>query len=147
MPTRSLRFRVWLTLVLIAGVPALAVASNRYEGKYCAGTGDVELSALIDESFAFFHPNPIVPNVAMFYRADWDTFEKVPAGRVVVQQFAWVRLLLAAILAEPFFSTLERTTKLWYDSQTDGKTADYYSTIPGCSKIPTLAPEGVLPSA
>ena len=46
----------------------------KYEGKYCAGTGDLNFLRLIDESFAFFHPNPVVPNLSMIYNADWDTF-------------------------------------------------------------------------
>jgi hypothetical protein len=45
-----------------------------YTGKYCEGEGDVDFLRLIDESFAFFHPNPIVPNIAMVYKPEWDTF-------------------------------------------------------------------------
>ncbi len=45
-----------------------------YTGKYCSGSGDVDFLQLIDESFAFFHPNPVVPNLTMIYNADWDTF-------------------------------------------------------------------------
>ena len=70
-----------LMLALIATAPAFATAApNRYEGKYCEGAGDVEFLRLIDESFAFFHPNPIVPNVAMLYEPDWDTFSEGAAG-------------------------------------------------------------------
>ena len=36
---------------------------ERYEGKYCSGTGDTDFLRLIDESFAFFHSNPVVPNL------------------------------------------------------------------------------------
>ena len=45
-----------------------------YQGKYCSGTGDINFLRLIDESFAFFHPNPVVPNLSMIYNAEWDTF-------------------------------------------------------------------------
>jgi len=52
---------------------APAVAPGRYAGRYCAGEGDVEFLRLIDESFAFFHPNPVVPNLTMIYQPEWDT--------------------------------------------------------------------------
>jgi len=48
--------------------------TDRYDGQYCAGAGDVDFLRLIDESFAFFHPNPIVPNLTMVYKLEWDTF-------------------------------------------------------------------------
>ena len=45
-----------------------------YKGKFCSGTGDINFLRLIDESFAFLHPNPVVPNLTMLYNPDWDTF-------------------------------------------------------------------------
>jgi hypothetical protein len=58
-----------LTGVLLIAVPhAFALAgADRYHGKYCDGEGDVEFLRLIDESFAFFHPSAVVPNVTMLY--------------------------------------------------------------------------------
>lgn len=45
-----------------------------YVGQYCEGKGDADFLRLIDESFAFFHPNPTVPNITMLYKPEWDTF-------------------------------------------------------------------------
>ena len=46
-------FRWLLTGMLVLGVPAAAAAAaaaaDRYEGKYCAGAGDVEFLRLIDD--------------------------------------------------------------------------------------------------
>lgn len=146
MPNRSLRFRVWLTLTAIAGMPAFAAAADRYEGKYCTGAGDVEFLRLIDESFAFFHPNPIVPNVAMLYRPDWDAFEEGAGwGAWWCSNSHGFVYCSPPFLPEPFFGVLERTNKLWYDGQGDGKTGDFYSTRADYRKYPTVAPEGVLP--
>ena len=41
---------------------------THYEGQFCSGSGDMEYLQLIDESFAFFHPNPVVPNLTMIYK-------------------------------------------------------------------------------
>ena len=58
-----------------------------------------EFLRLIDESFAFFHPNPIVPNVTMFYRPDWDTFEEgagwAPGGAAILTGSSIARRLSA----------------------------------------------------
>ena len=48
-------------------------------------------------------------------------------------------------LEEPWLSVLERSNKLWYDGQGDGKTGNWYSTEPKCKGIPNVAPEGCLP--
>jgi hypothetical protein len=62
-----------------------ADGSNRFEGEYCEGAGDVAYLRLIDESFAFFHANPVVPNLTMVYQPDWDTFEErnLPSARQI----------------------------------------------------------------
>ena len=139
---------------LIAAAPAFATtAPNRYEGKYCAGAGDVEFLRLIDESFAFFHPNPFVPNVTMLYRPDWDAFEEGAGwGGWWANNSYGFCYCSPPFLPEPFFSLLERTNKMWYDGQGDGKTGDQHSTLTSdpawktvWSKVPNVAPEGVLP--
>ena len=48
--------------------------SARYDGKFCSGAGDINYLRLIDESFAFLNPNPVVPNLSMIYEPEWDTF-------------------------------------------------------------------------
>lgn len=65
-------------VLLILGILSLSGQDSRksseYRGKYCSGTGDTDFLQLIDESFAFFHPNPVVPNLTMVYKPEWDTF-------------------------------------------------------------------------
>jgi len=79
MTVKQLELLVWGGVFLIAaGLPArwagAATASAPFKGQYCEGNGDEAFLRLIDESFAFFHPNPFVPNVAMLYRPGGDTF-------------------------------------------------------------------------
>ena len=62
-------------LALAGDTPGMATATpNRYEGRFCSGQGDADFLRLIDESFAFFNPNPLVPNLTMVYQPEWDTF-------------------------------------------------------------------------
>ncbi len=99
-----------------------AAAPGRYDGQFCAGEGDTDFLRLIDESFAGFHPNPVVPNLAMIYRPDWDTF--VEAGG---WQGWWIQnsygfaYAATPFLQEPWFSLLQRSLDLFWDNQGDGK--------------------------
>lgn len=36
--------------------------------------GETDFLRLIDESFAFFNPDPAVLNLTMVYKPEWDTF-------------------------------------------------------------------------
>jgi hypothetical protein len=111
-----------LTGMLILGVPGVAAAADRYEGKYCAGAGDVEFLRLIDESLAFFHPNPIVPSVAMIYQPDWNTFiEGAGWGAWWIQNSYGFAYAAAPLLQDPWFSTLQHSLDLFWDNQGDGK--------------------------
>lgn len=51
-----------------------------YNGKYCSGEGDTDFLRLIDESFAFFHSNPVVPNLTMITIRNGTHLPKVQVG-------------------------------------------------------------------
>ena len=92
-----------------------------YNGKYCSGTGDIDFLRLIDESFAFFHPNPVVPNLTMIYNGDWDTFtEGAGWGAWWIQNSYGFSYAVTPFLQEPWFSILQRSWDLFWDNQGDG---------------------------
>jgi hypothetical protein len=93
-----------------------------YAGMYCDGEGDIDFLRLIDESFAFFHPNPIVPNISMFYHPGWDTFsEGANWNGWWIQNSYGFSYAAAPFLKEPWFSILQRSWDLFWDNQGDGK--------------------------
>ena len=63
-----------LLTIIVAMASSTAFAAGRFDGRYCRGEGDVAFLELIDDSFAFFHANPNVPNLTMVYEPGWDTF-------------------------------------------------------------------------
>ena len=94
---------------------------DQYNGKYCSGTGDADFLRLIDESFAFFHPNPVVPNLTMLYNADWDTFtEGAGWGAWWIQNSYGFSYAATPFLQEPWASILQRSWDLFWDNQGDG---------------------------
>jgi len=96
-------------------------ATEQYQGKFCSGTGDADFLRLIDESFAFFHPNPVVPNLTMLYNADWDTFtEGAGWGAWWIQNSYGFSYAATPFLQEPWASILQRSWDLFWDNQGDG---------------------------
>ena len=95
---------------------------NNYNGQFCSGAGDVDFLRLIDESFAFFHPNPVVPNLAMVYKPEWDTFtEGAGWGAWWIQNSYGFSYAATPFLEEPWSSILQRSWNLFWDNQGDGK--------------------------
>ena len=115
-----------LTLLLFGLMFLTVQAQNnskqeRYEGIYCSGTGDSDFLRLIDESFAFFHSNPVVPNLTMIYNGDWDTFtEGAGWGAWWIQNSYGFSYAATPFLEEPWFSILQQSWDLFWDNQGDG---------------------------
>ena len=126
-----------------------AAAPTRFEGKYCAGAGDVAYLKLIDESFAFFHANPHVPNLTMIYQPDWDTFEEGAGwGGWWIQNSYGFSYAATPFLQEPWFSTLQRSWDLFWNNQGDGKRMGLWGGSATANALsPLVAPDGCLGDA
>jgi hypothetical protein len=116
-----------LTIILFVFISVMAQGQalqkpNAYLGSYCEGEGDVDFLRLIDESFAFFYPNPTVPNLTMIYKPEWDTFsEGAGWGAWWIQNSYGFSYAATPFLEEPWFSMLQRSWDLFWDNQGDGK--------------------------
>lgn len=116
-----------LTLILLFLISSMLFGQssqkmNIYNGKFCRGSGDVDFLRLIDESFAFFHPNPTVPNLTMVYKPEWDTFSEGAGWNAWwIQNSYGFSYASTPFLREPWFSILQRSWDLFWDNQGDGK--------------------------
>jgi alpha-L-fucosidase 2 len=119
---------------------------GRYDGLYCSGSGDIDFLRLIDESFAFFHPNPVVPNLTMVYRPEWDTFvEGAGWGGWWIQNSYGFSYAATPFLEEPWISLLQRSWDLHWDNQGDGKRLGLWGGSPTANQLSSLvAPDGSL---
>ncbi len=119
---------------------------NRYDGKFCSGKGDIEFLRLIDESFAFFNPNPTVPNLTMLYQPEWNTFvEGARWDAWWIQNSYGFSYSATPFLQEPWFSLLQRSWDLHWDNQGDGKRMSMWGGIPTATPhSPWVAPDGSL---
>ena len=128
-------------------------SSEPYNGRYCKGEGDVKFLRLIDESFAFFHPNPSVPNLTMIYEPKWDTFlESGGWDAWWIQNSYGFSYAVTPFLQEPWFSILQRSWDIFWDNQGDGKRMGMLGGKPIVDGLPTkgfpmstlIAPDGCL---
>ncbi len=140
-----------LILIVLAILHSVAYSTpkeSHYNGRYCSGSGDVDFLRLIDESFAFFYPNPAVPNLTMVYKPEWDTFnEGANWGAWWMQNSYGFAYSVTPYLEEPWFSLLQRSLDLFWDNQGDGKRKGMW----GGAKQPILSqligPDGSLGGA
>jgi hypothetical protein len=140
-------------LLIVTGLSSACFASVPYTGKYCKGEGDVKYLRLIDESFAFFHPDPTVPNLTMIYEPNWDTFlEGAGWDAWWIQNSYGFSYAVTPFLREPWVSVLQRSWDIFWDMQGDGKRMGMLNGKPIVNGMPTkgfpmstlIAPDGCL---
>jgi hypothetical protein len=113
-----------LVLAIVISLVLNGCSRNQYNGKFIQGSGDANYLRLIDESFAFFHPTPAVPNVSMLYEPKWDTFlESGGWNAWWIQNSYGFAYSASPFIQEPGFSLLQRSLDLLWNNQGDGKRA------------------------
>jgi hypothetical protein len=134
---------VSISLLANSQVPA---ELKSYDGSYCKGSGDVDFLRLIDESFAFFNPNPKVPNLTMVYKPEWDTFtEGAGWGAWWIQNSYGFSYAVTPFLQEPWVSILQHSWDLFWSNQGDGKHTGMFGNDPKGSVLYGLTgPDGCL---
>lgn len=111
-----------LILFAMFALAASVAEPQKFAGKYCEGTGDPDDLRRIDDSFAFFHANPELPNVSMLYQQDWDSFQEgANWGHWWIQNSYGFSYSATPFLQEPWFSMLQRSWDWFWDSQGDGQ--------------------------
>ena len=136
---------VFFALISLAVLGKAPEKGTHYEGKFCSGSGDVEYLRLIDESFAFFHPNPVVPNLTMIYKPEWDTFtEGAGWGAWWIQNSYGFSYAVTPFLEEPWASTLQRSWDLFWSNQGDGKRKGLWGDGKPNKLSELVAPDGSL---
>ncbi len=135
-------------LLLIFGSEHIYSQENYdYNGRFCSGNGELASLRLIDESFAFFHPNPVVPNLSMVYQPEWNTLEEGAGwGAWWIQNSYGFSYAAVPFLQEPWFSLLQRSWDLHWKHQGDGKRKGLHSDESSYT-YNLVAPDGSLGDA
>ena len=141
--------KVVFCIIMIATFSSLRAENNKknevYEGVYCSGSGDIDYLSLIDESFAFFNPNPVVPNLTMIYEPKWNTFvEGAGWDAWWIQNSYGFSYAVTPFLQEPWFSLLQNSWDLFWNNQGDGKRMGRSGETDLNSYMALIAPDGSL---
>ena len=118
----------------------------RFGGKYYSGQGDVEYIELLDISRRMFDPDPYLPNIAMFYKPEWNGFVLSPNwGMWWVQNTYGTTYCALPFYVEPYITYLQNSQDFWYKWMGDGKTEytfrDWKWTPPDGSLVDCASPE------
>jgi len=115
---------LWGILVITSCLAAAeSVQEQRFEGKYYSGAGDAEYIELLDLSRRMFDPDPELPNIAMFYKPEWNGFVLSPDwGMWWVQNTYGTTYCALPFYQEPYITWLQNAQDLWYQWMGDGKT-------------------------
>jgi len=119
---KSSLFLLTVVLFLSCSTRSPEVEVFDYDGRYCSGNGDTTYLQLIDESFAFLHPNPVVPNLSMLYKPEWNTLvEGAGWGGWWIQNSYGFSYAATPFLSEPWFTLLQNSWDLFWQNQGDGE--------------------------
>jgi hypothetical protein len=150
MPKLKLTIVFFLAVLLVNGENSKK--DQLYDGVFCSGTGDINDLRLIDESFAFFNPNPVVPNLTMIYDPEWDTFvEGAGWDAWWIQNSYGFAYAATPFLQDPWFTLLQRSLDLFWNNQGDGKRMgrplSSGNNLPPSELMSLVAPDGSLGDA
>ncbi|MCL5019149.1 MAG: hypothetical protein M1426_01550, partial [Patescibacteria group bacterium] len=122
-----------------------AAESDRFEGKYYSGEGDVEYLQLLDIARRMFEPDPEFQSIPMLYTPSWNGFVEGPKWNAWWIQNSYGPTYCALpFYQEPYLTFLQNAQALWFEYMGDGKktyvcdhrswTGNYYEWIPpdGC---------------
>jgi hypothetical protein len=120
--------RPWATLapwlILIALWPPLrplAFAAT-FQGRYFAGSGDLDYLRLLDTGRRMFAPDPEWQNLPMLYMPDWNGLVEGPTWDAWwIQNSYGTTYSALPFLTEPIITFLQHSQDLWFDQMGDGQ--------------------------
>jgi len=119
-----------LTTLLLTGFTTTNAASERFEGKFFHGEGDVEYLKLLDIARRMFDPDPEFQNVPMLYKPDWNGLVEGPTWNAWWIQNSYGPTYCALpFYQEPILTFLQNSHDLWFDQMGDGKRAGFHDWV------------------
>lgn len=124
------------TTVAIAAAAILSwsqpmqAASDRFEGRFVKGTGDVEYLRLLDASLRVFHEDPELPNISMTFTSEWNGLQLGSGWDAWwIQNTYGPTFCILPFIQEPYLTFIARSNDLWFKWIGDGKTIDRNGAI------------------
>ena len=122
MGTSGLGSHLTVMAIAIVLVPALALAGERFEGKFYSGEGDAEYLQHLDIARRMFAPDPEFQNMPMLYTPAWNGLVEGPTwGAWWIQNSYGTTYCALPFYPEPFVTFLQNSHDLWFNQMGDGK--------------------------
>lgn len=118
-------YAVAAVLAVLTGSQPMRAASDRLEGRFVRGTGDMEYLRLLDTSLRIFHEDPEVPNISMTYTSEWNGLQLGSGWDAWwIQNTYGPTFCILPFIQEPYLTFIKRSNDLWFRWIGDGKTKD-----------------------
>ena len=128
---------IWL--LCLACQPVRGAETNRFEGAYYTGTGDVEYLQLLDTARRMFAPDPEFQNLSMLYMPSWNGLVEGPTWDAWwIQNSYGTTFCALPFFQEPFVTFLQNSQDLWFSQMGDGK------RVGATAPFDWVAPDGAL---
>ncbi len=132
-----------LFLVLLAPAYAQQESSNRFEGRFFQGRGDVEYLRLLDVSRRMFAADPQYQSLPMLYTPLWNGLVEGPTWDAWwIQNSYGTTYCGLPFYEEPFVTFLQHSHDLWFNQMGDGKTVRPHTH--GNTPYEWVPPDGAL---
>jgi len=96
--------------------------TERFEGRYYTGRGDLEYLSLLETARRMFEADPEFQNMSMLYTPNWNGLVEGPTwGAWWVQNSYGTTYSVLPFLREPFVTFLQNSQDLWFDGMGDGQ--------------------------
>ncbi len=139
-----------VTFSVFAATSAVTAATDRFEGEFYSGQGDVPYIQLLDISRRIFAPDPEFQNLPMLYTPAWNGLVEGPTwGAWWIQNSYGPTYCALPFLEEPFVTFLGNSHALWFDQMGDGKRTftwrDHTWVVPDGQLCDAASPGWVVP--
>ena len=108
-------------MVLITSTSVRAADKTEFQGKYYAGSGDVDYLELLNTAYRQFYPDPELQNISMLYTPAWNGFVEGPTwGAWWIQNSYGPSYCALPFFTEPYTTFLQNAQELWFSQMGDG---------------------------
>ena len=101
-------------------------ASGHFSGKYISGDGDIQLLDALNAAFESTRPSPIMANLPLLYKRDWNGYVEGPVWPCwwIQNTFGATYSMMPFLGEEPYASWIANSQAMWFDQMGDGECKD-----------------------
>ncbi len=100
--------------------------SGHFSGKYISGDGEIHLLDALNAAFESTRPSPIMANLPLLYKRDWNGYVEGPVWPCwwIQNTFGATYSMMPFLCEEPYASWIANSQAMWFDQMGDDHRKD-----------------------